>query len=160
MQRSFGTCLLFCPNVRRSDLTSRVSSSPSCSQYLMVHCYYLEVPFPSSDSLWHASSVPSWKTQYDASALGPKEMSFRDALRLLVGKGQIVPELNDFSLWIMLHGLISICWTLLWRDLGDLSMVHESKITGWKDSLRLAFGSWQTFASNVSLASSSSKEGM
>jgi hypothetical protein len=41
-------------------------------------------------------------------------------------------------------------WTLLWRDLADLSMVHESKITGWKDSLRGAFTHWRhTSASNM-----------
>lgn len=43
----------------------------------------------------------------------------------------------------------ALSWTLLWRDLGDLSMVHESKITGWKDTLRLSFGFWRDFVSKV-----------
>lgn len=50
--------------------------------------------------------------------------------------------MSDIHLWILLHGLISVSWTLLWRDLGDLSMVHEGKVTLWKDSLRRAFGAF------------------
>ena len=68
--------------------------------------------------------------------------TFRTALRDLAGKGVIAFQANHELRWILLHGLISVSWTLLWRDLGDLSMVGDSKISQWKDSFKRAFTVW------------------
>jgi hypothetical protein len=101
----------------------------------------MEIPFPTSSSSWTAPDPFTWSTALRESLSHPTP-SFRNALRELAGRGQIPPGLNDQSLWILIHGLINVSWTLLWRDLGELSMVHENKITGWKDSLRRAFKIW------------------
>jgi len=101
----------------------------------------MEIPFPTSSASWTAKDPYEWSTHLRSSLSIPTP-SFRSALRELAGRGNIPPNLNDQSLWILIHGLINVSWTLLWRDLGELSMVHENKITGWKDSLRRAFGVW------------------
>lgn len=101
----------------------------------------MEIPFPTSSSSWTAPDPFSWSTALRESLSVPTP-SFRNALRELAGRGTVPPNLNDQSLWILIHGLINVSWTLLWRDLGELSMVHENKITGWKDSLRRAFKTW------------------
>lgn len=101
----------------------------------------MEIPFPTSSSSWTAPDPFSWSTALRESLSVPTP-SFRNALRELAGRGQVPANLNDQSLWILIHGLINVSWTLLWRDLGELSMVHENKITGWKDSLRRAFKTW------------------
>ena len=99
----------------------------------------MQIDFPCDDAIWHAPNPAGWNTALRSTTPLP---SFRNALRDLAGRGGLAPHLSEISLWVLLHGLISVSWTLLWRDLGDLSMVHESKITGWKDSLRRAFESW------------------
>jgi len=101
----------------------------------------MEIPFPTSSSSWTAPDPFQWSIALRESLSIPTP-SFRNALRELAGRGQIPNGLNDQSLWILIHGLINVSWTLLWRDLGELSMVHENKITGWKDSLRRAFRIW------------------
>jgi hypothetical protein len=101
----------------------------------------MEIPFPTSSASWIAKDPYEWSTHLRSSLSIPTP-SFRSALRELAGRGNIPHNLNDQSLWILIHGLINVSWTLLWRDLGELSMVHENKITGWKDSLRRAFGVW------------------
>jgi len=101
----------------------------------------MEIPFPTSSASWIAKDPYEWSTHLRSSLSIPTP-SFRSALRELAGRGNIPHDLNDQSLWILIHGLINVSWTLLWRDLGELSMVHENKITGWKDSLRRAFGVW------------------
>jgi hypothetical protein len=117
-------------------------SSRSLSQLTtQIHCYFMEIPFPTSSTSWTAPDPFSWSTALRQSLSLPTP-SFRNALRELAGRGTVPPNLNDQSLWILIHGLINVSWTLLWRDLGELSMVHENKITGWKDSLRRAFKTW------------------
>ena len=69
-------------------------------------------------------------------------LSFRHSLRQLAGRGVIESELDDGALYILLHALKSVSWALLFRDLSDFSMVHDSKILQWKESLRKAFDSW------------------
>lgn len=108
--------------------------------WLLTHCFSMQIPFPSTEAVWTAAQPFEWRTSLLAAGEAP---TFRNALRDLAGRGVITPSLNIQSLWILLHGLISVSWTLLWRDLGDLSMVHESKITQWKESLRRAFGIWR-----------------
>lgn len=89
--------------------------------------------------MWSASTLPDWQTELSSAVEMP---SFRDALRDLAGRGTIAPNANVLIHWTLLHGLISVSWTLLWRDLGDLSMVGDSKITQWKGSLQRAFAVW------------------
>jgi hypothetical protein len=125
---------------------STLVSSPSRDNSVanapeQIHCYFMEIPFPTSSSSWTAPDPYTWSTHLRSSLSIPTP-SFRNALRELAGRSQIPSGLNDQSLWILIHGLINVSWTLLWRDLGELSMVHENKITGWKDSLRRAFGVW------------------
>lgn len=108
---------------------------------LLTHCFSIEIAFPSSSASFAAPDPLSWQSALSSS---PNLPSFRNALRDLTSRGQIAAELDYQCLWILLHGLISVSWTLLWRDLGDLSMVHESKITSWKESLRQGFGVWES----------------
>ncbi|ORY77984.1 fungal-specific transcription factor domain-domain-containing protein [Leucosporidium creatinivorum] len=111
---------------------------------IMVHSFAMKIPFPCSDQLWRASTYEQWalRLQYEK-----PQPSFRDALRDLATNGAIDPATPSFSAWILVHGLVSISWTLLWRDLADLSMVQESRIATWKDSLRGGFSSWLRWAS-------------
>ena len=75
--------------------------------------------------------------------------SFRHGLRQLAGRGIVEPELDDGALYILLHALMSVSWALLFRDLSDFSMVHDSKISQWKESLRKAFDSWQDYTGRL-----------
>jgi hypothetical protein len=100
----------------------------------------MEIPFPAASSVWNAQEPRAWGSEIHLRTATP--LTFRTSLRDLAGRGIVASTLDAQALWILLHGLVSISWTLLWRDLADLSMVHESKIVQWKDSLRQAFGAW------------------
>jgi hypothetical protein len=102
----------------------------------------MQIDFPCDDASWDAADALSWKAAIRRVGPSPPP-SFRNALRDLAGRGIIAPDLTDMSLWLLLHGLVSVSWTLLWRDLGELSMIHDNTITRWKDSLRRAFGVWR-----------------
>ncbi|WRT70414.1 uncharacterized protein IL334_007412 [Kwoniella shivajii] len=108
--------------------------------FLLIHCYSISIELPAPDEVWDAKDPLKWNRSLLNSSRPP---SFRHALRELAGRGSIAPNLTNFSLWILLHGLHCVQWTLLWRDLGDLSMVHVSKITSWKDCLRGSFEAWR-----------------
>ncbi|KAK6909640.1 hypothetical protein I203_103661 [Kwoniella mangroviensis CBS 8507] len=110
--------------------------------FLLIHCYLIQIDVPCSDEVWQSSNPLEWNTALTQSVRPP---SFRSLLRDLAGRGYIAPGLTKLVLWILLHGLHCVQWTLLWRDLGDLSMVHVSKITNWKDSCRKAFDTWRTY---------------
>nr|XP_019010114.1 uncharacterized protein I206_04582 [Kwoniella pini CBS 10737]OCF48895.1 hypothetical protein I206_04582 [Kwoniella pini CBS 10737] len=109
--------------------------------FLLIHCYLIDIDLPDADEIWESSNPLIWNKNLNNY---PRPPSFRNALRELAGRGSIAPNLTKFHLWMLLHGLHCVQWTLLWRDLGDLSMVHVSKITSWKDSLRVAFDTWRT----------------
>ncbi len=102
----------------------------------------MQIDFPSDDAPWIALDPSSWHFSLLQSRHPP---SFRNALRELAGRGVVPENLSEVSLWILLHGLISVSWTLLWRDLGDLSMIHESSISHWKTSLKRAFAAWRMY---------------
>ncbi|WVW85934.1 hypothetical protein I302_107972 [Kwoniella bestiolae CBS 10118] len=110
--------------------------------FLLIHCYLIQIDVPCSDEVWQSSNPLEWTSALTQSARPP---SFRNLLRDLAGRGYIAPGLTKLVLWILLHGLHCVQWTLLWRDLGDLSMVHVSKITNWKDSCRKAFDIWRVY---------------
>lgn len=99
----------------------------------------MEIPFPGSKNVWDAPEPRQWQLAMSNAASLP---TFRDALRDLAGRGLIRDDASLDMRWILLHGLISVSWTLLWRDLGDLSMVGDSKITQWKESLKKGFTVW------------------
>ena len=106
----------------------------------------MEIPFPAADSVWAAEDPITW---YDRLASTPQSATFRNALRELTSRGQIPDKIDSQPLWILLHGLLSVSWTLLWRDLGDLSMVSESKISQWKQNLARSFEVWEQRLSNT-----------
>ncbi|WWC64355.1 uncharacterized protein I303_106965 [Kwoniella dejecticola CBS 10117] len=110
--------------------------------FLLIHCYLIDIDLPDADEIWESPNPLVWNKNLNNS---PRPPSFRSALRELAGRGSIAPNLTKFHLWMLLHGLHCVQWTLLWRDLGDLSMVHVSKITSWKDSLRVSFDTWRTY---------------
>ena len=60
----------------------------------------------------------------------------------MAGSGLVSNGLSNDCLWILLHALISVSWTLYFRDLGDLSMVNDGKILQWKSHLSAAFTAW------------------
>lgn len=104
--------------------------------YLLVHCTSVQLDWPASEDAWNATSPFAWNK---AQAAAPTLPSFRNALRDIISRGAVASPTSEFRLWILLHGLVSVSWTLLWRDLGDLSMIPESRVNQWKDSLRRAF---------------------
>ncbi|WVQ85772.1 hypothetical protein IAT38_007939 [Cryptococcus sp. DSM 104549] len=108
--------------------------------YLLTHCFSIQTDFPTTDPVWQATDPITWSQSLHAV---PPTPTFRHSLRELIGRGNILSNLTDTSLWILLHGLISVSWSLLWRDMGDLSMVHDSKVGAWKDSMRRAFDKWR-----------------
>lgn len=110
----------------------------------------MQIDFPSDDAPWDAPDPTSWHVSLVHSRHPP---SFRNALRELAGRGVVPDNLSEISLWILLHGLVSVSWTLLWRDLGDLSMIHESSIAHWKSSLKRAFASWRSHISRATAMS-------
>lgn len=99
----------------------------------------MEIPLPAPNPMWSAAGPKEWHQLVSIPSPTP---SFRTSLRELAGRGLVDRSLDHQALWIILHGLVSVSWTLLWRDLGDLAMTHESKIVQWKDSLRRAFVVW------------------
>ncbi|KAM0746959.1 hypothetical protein T439DRAFT_383596 [Meredithblackwellia eburnea MCA 4105] len=113
---------------------------------LMVHSFAMKIPFPCSEMLWAAQDYRHWSLRLGYEKEQP---SFRNALRNLSTNGIIDPDISAFNAWILLHGCISVSWTLLWRDLADLSMVNESRIGGWKNSLRAGFSAWHQFISTT-----------
>ncbi|KAL7422065.1 hypothetical protein Q5752_003840 [Cryptotrichosporon argae] len=108
--------------------------------YLMVHSFSVHIEYPADEYIWDAADPVAWSR---AVAAAPNSPTFRNSLRQIVSRGTIPPNTNEAAMWILLHGLLSVSWTLLWRDLGDLSFVVQSKIPHWKDSLRRAFESWR-----------------
>lgn len=100
----------------------------------------MQIDLPCDDAQWAATDQVAWAASTRNATKGP---SFRNALRELAGLGVVPVGLSDFAMWILLHGVVSVSWTLLWRDLSDLSMVPESKITSWKDSLYRGSRSWR-----------------
>ncbi|KII88342.1 hypothetical protein PLICRDRAFT_175941 [Plicaturopsis crispa FD-325 SS-3] len=109
---------------------------------LMVHCFSMKIELPCSDGLWQSSSVSEWRQRLGHCPVLP---SFLSALRSLATHGTISRELPNFSATILLNGLVSVSWALLWRDLADLSMVQDARIIGWKDSIFRALTVWQHF---------------
>jgi hypothetical protein len=104
--------------------------------YHIVHCFSVQLDWPACDAVWDAREPYDWnRCQRTAPRLPP----FRSALKDAVTRGTL-PPVSEFSLWILLHGLLSVSSTVLWRDLGDLSMIPEARVSLWKDSLRRAFG--------------------
>lgn len=104
--------------------------------YHIVHCFSVQLDWPAAEAAWTAREPYAWNRAQRAATRPP---SFRAALRDIIARGAVAHN-SEFGLWILLHGLLSVSSTLLWRDLGDLSMFPESRVTHWKDSLRRAFG--------------------
>lgn len=103
--------------------------------YHIVHCFAVHLDWPASDAAWEAREPYEWNRAHRSS---PRLPSFRATVRNTIARGAVAPT-SEFGLWIMLHGLLSISSTLLWRDLGDLRMFPEVRVTHWKNSLRRAF---------------------
>lgn len=75
----------------------------------------------------------------------PLPLSFRTSLRHVISLGFIPPNLDDSHLWLVLHGLLSTSCSLLWRDMGDLSMMQDTHLTQWKSAMRAAFDTWRNY---------------
>ncbi|BEI82886.1 hypothetical protein CcaverHIS002_0307540 [Cutaneotrichosporon cavernicola] len=102
----------------------------------IVHCFSVKLDWPAGDAVWNAREPYEWSTyQRDAPRLPPFHASLKD----VIARGTL-PPISEFSLWILLHGLLSVSSTVLWRDLGDLSMIPAARVRRWKNSLRRAFG--------------------
>ncbi|GMK53815.1 hypothetical protein CspeluHIS016_0104010 [Cutaneotrichosporon spelunceum] len=102
----------------------------------IVHCSNLKLDWPAGDAVWNAREPYEWnRYQREAPRLPP----FHTSLKCAIARGAL-PPVSEFSLWILLHGLLSLSSTVLWRDLGELSMVPEACLNRWKGSLRCAFG--------------------
>ncbi|CAK9782713.1 unnamed protein product [Cutaneotrichosporon oleaginosum] len=106
--------------------------------YLIVHFFSVQIDWPCQDDVWAAPDPFAWS---DAQRSTVQPVCFRAALHEIAARGTVAPNLSKTHLWIMLHGLVSVSWTLLWRDLGDLNMVRETKILHWKSLLCRAFES-------------------
>ncbi len=104
--------------------------------YLIVHFFSVQIDWPCQEDVWDAPEPFAWSAAQRRTA---QPVSFRGALHELAARGTVAPGLAATHLWIMLHGLVSVSWTLLWRDLGDLNMVRETKILRWKSLLCGAF---------------------
>lgn len=110
-----------------------------------VHCFSVQLDWPAGDAVWNAREPYEWNRCQRAA---PRLPAFRNSLKDVITRGAI-PPVSEFALWILLHGLLSVSSTVLWRDLGDLSMIPEARITLWKDSLRRAFGAVSTRLSGL-----------
>ena len=122
---------------------------------LMIQCYDMKLDLPCPDVLWRSSTAHSWALTSNEIEGTPS--SFRVALRELASQNTIRADTSDFGSMILVHGLLSVSWTLMFRDMGDLSskrldcvgvalsmcsVVSEGRISGWKDSMTRAFAAW------------------
>ena len=122
-----------------------------------IHCFKIETELPVPPAIWEATSPQIW---IEAWRHSPRVPSFRTALRSLAGAGTVAPGLHEDCLWILVHALISVSYTLYFRDLGALSMVHDSKITEWKTHLSTAFNVWVSHVQALQLQNAAaSKDG-
>ncbi|BEJ09842.1 hypothetical protein CcaverHIS641_0607570 [Cutaneotrichosporon cavernicola] len=120
--------------------------------YLIVHFFSVQIDWPCQEDVWDALDPFAWST---AQRVTVQPASFRATLHEIAARGTVPPNLSETHLWITLHGLVSVCWTLLWRDLGDLNMVRETKILRWKSLLCRAF---ESLRQHVSLPARSGEE--
>ncbi|KLT44556.1 hypothetical protein CC85DRAFT_8788 [Cutaneotrichosporon oleaginosum] len=101
----------------------------------IVNCLSVQLDWPACDAVWNACEPYEWNRHQRAA---PRLPPFRNALKDVITRSAM-PPLSEFSLWILLHGLLSISSTVLSRDLGDLSMFPEARVAHWKDRLRASF---------------------
>lgn len=121
---------------------SDTSNAALFRHYLLIHCFSMQCELPCANALWDAPDPQTWVFNQAHNPI-PGTLSLRNALRDLLGK-EVVTTTEDFGLWILLHGLLSVSWALLFRDLGALSMIGEEKIHSWKHSLSHGFQIWRT----------------
>ena len=121
-----------------------IDESVKLTCWSQTHCFSLQISLPCAEMAWTSANPFDWaQSMRERRPLPPIRSSLRD----LAGRGVINAVLDDQALFILLHALMSISWALLFRDLSDFSMVHESKILQWKDNLRKAFETWRERAS-------------
>ena len=97
---------------------------------------------PLGTGPWAANDPYEWNEMLRTY---PLPLSFRTSLRHVISLGFIPPNLDDSHLWLVLHGLLSTSCTLLWRDMGDLSMIQDTHLTQWKSAMRGAFDTWRNY---------------
>ncbi|KAK6463259.1 fungal-specific transcription factor domain-containing protein [Scheffersomyces coipomensis] len=52
---------------------------------------------------------------------------------------------SQFSRFIILHGLVSICWDMRWRGLFDLGIVSKKKLNDLSGKLQRSFTNWRGY---------------
>lgn len=102
----------------------------------------LQTEQPLGIGPWLAKDPYEWNHQLRTY---PLPLSFRTSLRHIISLGFIPPNLDDSHLWLVLHGMLSASCSLLWRDLGDLSMMQDAQLTQWKAAMRGAFDTWRNY---------------
>ncbi|KAK7204881.1 fungal-specific transcription factor domain-containing protein [Myxozyma melibiosi] len=88
----------------------------------------LSLDLPCDDELWNASDAERWGMLMKSSARssgGRKRTSFFSSLKLVMSHGWNRLRLNPFGRYIVLHGLLSISWTM--RQRGIISIGISSK---------------------------------
>jgi hypothetical protein len=75
----------------------------------MIHSSKVRVPFPCGEAVWGAATVQQWSFARHNERPQP---SFRTALRNLASHGILEEDTPAFTLWILLHGLVSVSCVL------------------------------------------------
>ncbi|WVQ73620.1 hypothetical protein IAR50_003200 [Cryptococcus sp. DSM 104548] len=107
---------------------------------VMLQCFSLSIPLPCPSALWRASSSLAWSSLHSASY---PSRPFRPAIKEVLEDTHMDESLSPFARWCILHGLVSLTWSLSVQGADVFTLARRAQITVWKGSVYNALMSWQ-----------------
>lgn len=107
-----------------------------------LSAFQLQLYLPCEDEEWTKESAEEWIAYRRLKGYKPPSF-FIPALKASLMPGRAPPALDTFSRFVLLHGLMSIAYDLMWKQnvlLGAESASSDSGIANWKDKLSTAYG--------------------
>lgn len=86
----------------------------------------LSLDLPCDDQLWNAGDYATWGTLMKSN-MRKKKTSFFTSLKLVMSHGWNRLRVNPFGRYIVLHGLLSISWTMRQRGIISIGMAIKDR---------------------------------
>ncbi|KAK9321893.1 fungal-specific transcription factor domain-containing protein [Lipomyces orientalis] len=86
----------------------------------------LYLDLPCDDNIWNAADSESWNAMMKNSR--KRRLSFVSSLKLVMSHGWNRLRLNPFGRYIVLHGLLSISWTMRQRGIISFGIKKEAEM--------------------------------
>ncbi|ODN81076.1 hypothetical protein L202_03171 [Cryptococcus amylolentus CBS 6039] len=113
---------------------------------VMLQCFSLSIRLPCASSLWQAPSFHSWSSLHPTTPSPPSpaaSLPFRPAIKQILEDSRMDDTISPFGRWCILHGLVSLTWSLSVQGADVFTLARRAQITVWKGIVYNALMGWQ-----------------